>query len=91
MFRSANKSDSRFELSEEDADMNPMTWRREHQVALLVGIILGIILGLLVGFMYEGFHYATVQAWKVESRVRWGILGAFVGACVIFAQRLLRT
>ena len=71
--------------------MNPMTWPREHQVALLVGIVLGIVLGLLVGFMYEGFHYPTVGVWKMESRFRWGILGAFVGACVIFTQRLLRT
>jgi H+/Cl- antiporter ClcA len=71
--------------------MNPMTWRHEHQVALLVRIVLGIVLGLLVGFMYEGFHYATLERWKIESIFRWGILGAFVGACVIFTQRLLRT
>jgi H+/Cl- antiporter ClcA len=76
---------------EEGVEMNPMTWRREHQVALLLGLVLGIVLGLLVGFMYEGFHYATVESWKIGSRFRWGILGAFVGACVIFTQRLLRT
>jgi H+/Cl- antiporter ClcA len=71
--------------------MNPMTWRREHQVALLFGIVLGIVFGLLVGFMYEGFHYATLGLWKTESIFRWAILGAFVGACVIFTQRLLRS
>jgi H+/Cl- antiporter ClcA len=71
-------------------EMNPLTWQREHQVALLLGIVLGIVLGLLVGFMYEGFHYASVENWKIESRFRWGILGALVGACVILMQRLLR-
>ena len=70
--------------------MNPLTWQREHQVALLLGIVLGIVLGLLVGFTYEGFHYATVERWNIVSRFRWGILGALVGACVIFIQRLLR-
>ena len=71
--------------------MNPLTWQREHQVALLLGIVLGIVLGLLVGFMYEGFHYTTVVGWTIESRFRWGILGALVGACVILIQQLLRT
>jgi H+/Cl- antiporter ClcA len=71
--------------------MNPMTWRREHQVALLLGIVLGIVLGLLVGFMYEGFHVATLERWNIASRFRWGILGALVGASVITIQRLLRT
>ena len=71
--------------------MNPLTWRREHQVALLLGVVLGIVLGLLLGFMYEGMHYATVERWNIESRFRWGVLGALVGACVISIQRLLRT
>ena len=61
--------------------MNPLTWQREHQVALLLGIVLGIGLGLLVGFMYEGFHYATVESWKIGSRFRWGNPGRF-GRCV---------
>lgn len=76
---------------QEGVEMNPLTWQREHQVALLLGIVLGIGLGLLVGFMYEGFHYATVESWKIGSRFRWGILGALVGACVILIQQLLRT
>jgi hypothetical protein len=71
--------------------VNPLTWQREHQVALLLGIVLGIVLGLLLGFMYEGFHYATLERWNFVSRFRWGILGALVSACLIFIQRLLRT
>jgi H+/Cl- antiporter ClcA len=71
--------------------MNPLIWRHEHQLALLVGLVIGIIVGLLVGFMYEGFHYATLDHWQVNSRFRWGILGAVVGVLVIYAQGLLRT
>ena len=65
--------------------------RLKHQVALLLGVVLGIVLGLLGGFMYDGFHSETVDYWTIGSRLRWGILGALVGACVIFIQRLLRT
>ena len=43
--------------------MNPMTWPREHQVALLLGIALGILLGLLIGYTYNAFHPTTLQNW----------------------------
>jgi uncharacterized membrane protein YeaQ/YmgE (transglycosylase-associated protein family) len=71
--------------------MNPLTWRREYQVALVLGVVLGIVLGLVVGFMHGGARYETLDRWTLESRFRWAILGAFVGACVIYIQRLLRT
>jgi len=70
--------------------MNPITWRQEHQVALVIGVLLGIVLALAVGFMYDGIHYATLNRWNIGSIFRWGILGAFAGACVIYIQGLLR-
>jgi hypothetical protein len=69
--------------------MNPLTWHYEHQLALLLGLVIGIIVALLVGFMYEGFHYATLDQWHIASRFRWGFLGAVVGVLVIYTQRLL--
>ena len=69
--------------------MNPLTWRHEHQLALLLGLVIGIILGLLVGFMYGGFHYLTVDRWPIAGRFRWGLLGAVLGVLVIYTQRLL--
>jgi len=51
--------------------MNPLTWRHQHQLALLLGVVLGVILGLLVGFMYEGIHYGTLDQWHTASRFRW--------------------
>jgi hypothetical protein len=71
--------------------MNPLTWRREHQFALVLGAVLGIALGLVVGYMHGGIRYASLDQWNIESRFRWAILGAFVGACVISILRLLRT
>jgi hypothetical protein len=82
---------ARTELSGEDVEMNPITWRREHQVALVLGVVLGIVLGVVVGYMHGGIRYASLEQWNIESRFRWAILGAFVGACVILIQRLLRT
>jgi uncharacterized membrane protein YeaQ/YmgE (transglycosylase-associated protein family) len=70
--------------------MNPLTWQREHQIALLLGVVLGIVAALLVGFIYNGAHYATLQYWSYWSAFRWAVLGALVGACVTYIQRLLR-
>jgi len=79
---------SNFDQGEEE--MNPLIWRYEHQVALVLGVVLGIVLGLVVGFMYDGIHYATLERWQIGSIFRWGILGAFAGACLIYIQRLSR-
>ena len=70
--------------------MNPMTWPREHQVALLLGIVLGIVLDFLSGTRTTAF-ILTLQNWTIGSRFRWGAFGGLVGACAIFTQRLLRT
>ena len=72
--------------------MNPLTWQREHQVALLLGIVLGIVAGLLVGFVHNNVHLTTLQFWLGSGAgLRWAVLGAFFGAGVIYVQRLLRT
>jgi hypothetical protein len=71
--------------------MNPLTWQREHQVALLLGTMLGIVAGLLVGFTHNNIHLATLQQWVAGGPgFRWGLLGAFFGAGLIYVQRLLR-
>ena len=72
--------------------MNPLAWRREHQLALLLGTVLGIALGLLVGCALNNIHLAALQQWVAAGHgVRWALLGAFFGAGVIYIQRLLRT
>jgi prepilin signal peptidase PulO-like enzyme (type II secretory pathway) len=71
--------------------MNPLTWQREHQVALLLGTVLGIVAGLLVGFTHNDIHLTTLQHWVASSGIRWAVLGALFGAGVIYVQRLLRT
>jgi hypothetical protein len=71
--------------------MNPLTWRLEHQGALLLGTVLGIVAGLLVGFIHHDIHLATLQQWiSGWSSIRWAVLGALFGAGLIYVQRLLR-
>jgi hypothetical protein len=68
-----------------------ITWRREHQVALLLGAVLGIVAGFSIGFNHNGIHLATLQQWAAGgSGIRWAVLGALFGAGVIYVQRLLR-
>jgi hypothetical protein len=69
--------------------MNPLKWRREHQVALLLGAAVGIAIGLLIGFIYNGVHYATLPQWLGWSAFRWGVLGALVGGTTIYMRQLL--
>ena len=72
--------------------MNPLNWRREHQVALVVAAIVGIFVGLAVGYMYHHVQYATSGPWFSSwSGMRWGIFGAIIGAAVLYIRQLVHT
>jgi Mg/Co/Ni transporter MgtE len=42
--------------------MNPFVWRREHQVAIILGAILGAVILVVIGFMYRGLNYGTISS-----------------------------
>ena len=72
--------------------MNPFEWRTEHRAAIILGAILGAVMLLVIGFMYRGLNYGTISSalfWS-PSTARWVILGALVGGCLVYVQRLLR-
>ena len=84
--------------------MNPLNWRRTHQVALLFGAAIGMTIGLLVGYVYGSYWsllavLATaggsgppraVEAWLgTGSGFRWGATGALVGGAIIYTRQLL--
>jgi hypothetical protein len=72
--------------------MNPFAWRREHQVAITLGAALGAVILLVIGFMYRGLNYGTISSalfWSA-STVRWAILGALIGGCIVYVRRLLQ-
>jgi hypothetical protein len=72
--------------------MNPFEWRREHQIALVLGALLGAVILLVIGFMYRGLNYGTISSgllWSASS-ARWAILGALIGGCLVYVRRLLQ-
>ena len=74
--------------------MNPLQWRREHQVALLLGVVVGIALGFVTGYMHHNIHFENAAAFSSYltggSALRWGVFGALVGGTIIYIQQLLR-
>jgi hypothetical protein len=70
--------------------INPLTWRREHQLALIVAAIIGVIIGLAVGYMYHRVQFATSSLWFWSwSSFRWAAIGAIIGAAVIYIRQLV--
>ncbi len=72
--------------------MNPVTWRREHQLAIILGAVLGAVILEVVGFMYRGLNVGrmTSELFWSGSTLRWAILGALIGACMVYIRALLR-
>jgi hypothetical protein len=72
--------------------MNPFVWRREHQVAIILGAILGAVILVVIGYMRRGLNYGTLTPdvfWSA-STARWAILGALIGGCMVYVRRLLQ-
>jgi hypothetical protein len=73
--------------------MNPLAWRQEHQVAIILGAILGAVIVVVIGFIYRGLNFGTITSalfWSA-STIRWAILGALIGAGIVYVRRLLQT
>jgi uncharacterized membrane protein len=73
--------------------MNPITWRREQQAALIIGAILGAVIFVVVGLMYRGLNYGSLSSqylWSA-STIRWAILGLLVGGAMVYLSKLLRS
>ena len=78
--------------------MNPLRWKREHQLALVVAALIGLIVGEVVGFALTGagerfgawleesfwYHYITFGGFM------WGIFGAIIGAAIVYTANLIR-
>jgi hypothetical protein len=74
-----------------EALMNPFAWRKEHQVAIIVGAVLGAVILEVIGLMYRNLHYVTMSEYVwTGSSIRWAILGALIGAGIVYVRRLLQ-
>jgi len=83
--------------------MNPLNWRREHQVALLIIAFIGALIGLLTSFwadyvfldinMYFGpsiFFFEWLKAPLAFNWWPWPLFGAVITGGAFYALRLLR-
>jgi hypothetical protein len=72
--------------------MNPLDWKREHQVALAVAAAIGFVGGLVFAdfqpdhLWHRFFHYGQC----IPIILGWALLGAAVGGAVAYACRLLK-
>lgn len=73
--------------------MNPLQWRSEHQVALLLGVVVGIALGFFAGYIHHDIRIDNTAAFSNYftrgSAFRWGIFGALIGGTIIYIRQLL--
>ncbi len=73
--------------------MNPLKWRSEHQLALVLAAVLGIGLGLAAGYIYHHINFSegTLSPYLTGgSAFRWGVFGALVGGTTIYIRQLLQ-
>ena len=77
--------------------MNPLNWKREHQVALGIAAVIGAVMGVLIGYL----AYAVAQGadgamsfgrWLEYSiwaaALLWAIVGALIMGGSAYMQRL---
>lgn len=76
--------------------MNPMKWKREHQVAFGIAALIGAVLGVLVAYTTRTnpnslgfFYWVELRGWPAAI---WpGLLGAAVGSGIVYVRQLLKT
>ena len=81
--------------------MNPLEWKSEHQIALLICAGIGFIIGLFVG-LREVSAYGFEFLWSFDRyndhsiNLYWvavgmvGMIGAIIGAAIIYTVQMMR-
>ncbi len=87
--------------------MNPLFWKREHQVALLCAIAIGAFIGTIVmayqvqacvrpfqgsrQLYFLGIGWSSFLGACWFTIVFWPVAGAIVGAGMVYIRQLLRS
>lgn len=80
--------------------MNPLGWKREHQVAFAIAILLGAGVGLLLGMrQHNSENWLQVElSWDDVSNFfangggwEWSLIGAAIAGTLVYVWQLLRT
>lgn len=75
--------------------MNPLWWKREHQIALAAAAALGLVIGLTWGLHHV--HYRMFpDFWRSDGTYwlsvgAWGLFGGAIGAAFVYIRQLLRS
>lgn len=69
--------------------MNPLRWKREHQVALTIAALIGAVIGPLAGYGLSNDGW-SLSFWFGRSAFVWIIGGAAIGAAIVYVIRLAR-
>jgi hypothetical protein len=77
--------------------MNPLSWSREHQLALPIAAVIGAALATVLGYLVYAAGW-EVGAVPFESWLRrlfggpiwWALFGAVIGGAIVFVCNLLR-
>src|SRR5260370_39068572 len=93
-----------FSLFRRSYSMNPLQWKREHQIAFLCAVGLGCLIGMLVGLrQVSPSGHSTFGALWCEGRyscvylintywllvIMWSAIGGIVGAGAVYIQQPL--
>jgi hypothetical protein len=79
--------------------MNPLNWKREHQVALGIAAVIGAVMGVLIGYLVYAVARGADGAmsfgrWLEYSiwaaALLWAIVGALIVGGSAYMQRLFR-
>ena len=79
--------------------MNPLNWKREHQVALSIAVVIGAVLGILIGYLVYAIargadgamsfgRWVEVSLWA--AALLWAIVGALIVGGNAYVQRLFK-
>ena len=77
--------------------MNPFSWSREHQLALLVAALIGAALATVLGYIVYAVGWGEgavpFESWilrLLRGPIWWALFGAVIGGASIFVCILIR-
>ena len=84
--------------------LNPIQWKRNYRIALVVAALIGFALGTVVGFFADRLQGQTFWGWIegpgyagygtfgfFAGGYWWGAMGAVIGAAFVYMRQLLRS
>jgi hypothetical protein len=63
-----------------EGNVNPLRWKREHQIAFWLAVVLGGSMGIAVGLQRVG----------PSASVLWGVVGAVMAGAGAYVRQMLR-